>query len=91
MNVLWTSKALSDIARLHDFLASVNKRAATRNTQKIIAAVERLSKNPRIGEQLDTLLPHEVRRIMVGQYEVRYEVLVSVIRILRIWHFREHR
>lgn len=30
--------------------------------------------NPRIGERLEEFEPREVRRILVGHYEMRYEI-----------------
>jgi len=32
-----------------------------------------------------------VRRILVAQYEVRYEIRDAVIYVLRLWHTREDR
>ncbi len=91
MEVKWTSKALSDLARLHDFLSPVNKGAAVRAVQSLTAASRRLLEHPRIGEKLDEFEPREVRRILVGQYEVRYEIQGSTIFVLRLWHTRENR
>lgn len=91
MNVQWTSKALSDLVRLYDFLAPVNKRAAARAIQSLVAAPIRLSEHPRIGEQLDEFEPREVRRILIGRYEMRYEIKESTIYLLRLWHTREDR
>jgi hypothetical protein len=34
---------------------------------------------PRIGEKLDEFEAREVRRILVGHYEVRYEIQPSTI------------
>jgi plasmid stabilization system protein ParE len=47
--------------------------------------------NPRIGERLDEFKPREVRRILVGHYEVRYEIQDLTIYVLRLWHTREDR
>jgi plasmid stabilization system protein ParE len=91
MKIKWTSKALSDLARLYDFLAPVNKRAAARTVQSLTAAPTRLLEQPRIGERLEEFNPREVRRILVGHYEMRYEILESTIYILRLWHTRENR
>jgi plasmid stabilization system protein ParE len=52
MELKWTSKALSDLARLYEFLASVNKPAAARAVQALTKAPTILLANPRIGEQL---------------------------------------
>lgn len=91
MDIKWTSKALSDLARLHDFLAPVNKPAAARAIQALTAAPGRLLEQPRIGERLDEFAPREVRRILIGRYEMRYEIEQSNIYVLRIWHTREDR
>jgi plasmid stabilization system protein ParE len=91
MELKWTSRALSDLARLYEFLAPVNKPAATRTVQALTAAPTSLLANPRIGERLDEFEPREVRRILVGHYEMRYEIQDSTIYMLRLWHTREDR
>ena len=91
MELKWTSKALSDLSRLHDFLALVNRPAAVRIVRSLTAAPARLLEHPRIGEKLEEFEPREVSRILVGQYEVRYEIRKSIIYVLRLWHTREGR
>ena len=91
MELKWTSKALSDLARLYDFLSPVNKRAAAHTVQSLTSAPLRLLEHPRIGEKLDEFEPREVRRIFVGHYELRYEIQGSTIFVLRLWHAREDR
>jgi plasmid stabilization system protein ParE len=91
MELKWTSKALSDLAWLYGFLVPVNRPAAARIVQSLIAAVGRLVQHPRIGERLEEFEPREVRRIMVGRYEVRYEIRKSTLYVLRLWHTREDR
>lgn len=91
MELKWTSKGLSDLARLYDFLAPVNQSAAARAVQALVAAPASLLANPRIGERLEEFEPREVRRILVGKYEMRYEIQESTIYVLRLWHTREDR
>lgn len=91
MNLKWTSKASSDLARLYEFLVPVNKPAAVRTVQSLTAASSRILEQPRIGERLDEFEPREVRRILVGHYEIRYEIQESTIYVLRLWHTREDR
>jgi len=91
MELKWTSKALSDVARLYEFLAPVNQPAAARTVQRLTAAPRSLLVNPRIGEKLEEFEPREVRRILVGRYEIRYEIQQSTIYLLRLWHTREDR
>ena len=91
MELKWTSKALSDLVRLYDFLAPVNKQAAARIVQSLTAVPARLKEYSRIGEKLEEFEPREVRRILVNHYEMRYEIRESNIYVLRIWHTREER
>lgn len=91
MELKWTGKALNDLARLYEFLASVNKPAAARTVQQLTAAPITLLSNPRLGERLEEFDPREVRRILVGHYEMRYEIQESTIYLLRLWHTRESR
>jgi len=91
MELKWTSKALSDLARLYEFLAPLNREAAARTVQSLSAAPNSLLANPRIGERLEEFEPREVRRILVGHYEMRYEIQESTIYLLRLWHSREER
>jgi plasmid stabilization system protein ParE len=91
MDLKWTSKALSDLARLYDFMAPVNKPAAARTVQALAAAPSALLVNPRIGERIDEFEPCEVRRILMGHCEMRYELTETAIYVLRLWHTREDR
>ena len=91
MELKWTSRALSDLARLYEFLAPVNKPAAVRVIQALTKAPISLLINPRVGEQLFRFESREVRRIFAGQYEIRYEIQADTIYVLRLWHAREDR
>jgi len=91
MKIRWTSKGHSDLVRLHEFLVSVNPPAAARAIRALVTAAGRLPEHPRIGEKLEQFEPLEVRRILIGDYEMRYEIRGSTLYILRLWHTREDR
>ncbi len=91
MRIRWTARAAADLARLHDHLRPVAPDAAARVVGQLARAPSRLAVHPRIGEKLDAYAPREVRRIVVGTYELRYEIADATIFILRLWHAREHR
>lgn len=91
MELKWTSKALSDLVRLYEFLALANSAAAARTVQSLSAAPTSLLASPRIGEILEEFKPREVRRILIGSYEMRYEIQESTLYVLRLWHTREDR
>lgn len=91
VKVRWTSKASSDLLRLHQHLSPVAPDAAARIVQQLARAPDRLFDYPRLGEKLEAYEPREVRRIIVGNYEMRYEIAAETIFILRLWHCRENR
>jgi plasmid stabilization system protein ParE len=91
VKIQWTSRASSDLLRLHEHLSPVALGAAARVVQRLAHAPDRLPDYPRIGEKLQAYEPREVRRIFVGNYEMRYEIAAGTIVILRLWHCRENR
>ncbi|MDP3517910.1 MAG: type II toxin-antitoxin system RelE/ParE family toxin [Pseudohongiella sp.] len=91
MELKWTNKGLSDLVRLYEFLAVTNQSFAARTVQQLSAAPTMLLANPRIGERLEEFDSRDVRRILVGHYELRYEIVNSTIYVLRLWHTREDR
>ena len=91
MKIQWTTKASSDLVRLHEHLNPVAPDAANWLIQQLARAPDKLLDFPRIGEKLEAYEPREVRRILVGNYELRYEIANATIFILRLWHSRENR
>ena len=91
MRVRWASKALDDIVRLYEFLGLVNSLSAAKTVQSLSAAPGRIVEHPRIGMRLDEFEGREVRRLLIGAYEMRYELKRDEIFILRVWHTREER
>lgn len=91
MKLKWTGKAVADLGRLYEFLVPVNQKAAAQTVKVLTQAPENLLKNPHIGQKLEEFEPREIRRILVGHYEMRYEIQGSTIFVLRLWHTREDR
>lgn len=87
----WTSRANADLVRLHDFLQPVNPDAAARVVRQLVAGAKRVPRQPRLGARLHEFAPREVRRVMVGDYEIRYELSGTDVFVLRIFHVREDR
>ena len=91
MALKWTSKAHSDLVRLHEFLNPVNARAAVRVVRQLVAGAKRIPAHPRLGARMTEFDPREVRKVHVGDYEIRYAVTDTGIFILRIFHVLEDR
>ncbi len=91
MALRWTSKAQSDLARLYEFLRPVYPTAAVQVVRQLVAGARRIPAHPRLGVRLSEFEPREVRRVLVGDYELRYELTDSDVFVLRIFHTREDR
>lgn len=92
MTIHWTRAAHGDLVRLYEFLRPVNQQAAARVVQRLADGPDLLLQQPRIGTRLPEFEPREVRYILVGDYEMRYEISPNEdIWILRLWHTREFR
>ena len=91
MRASWTRAARVDLNRVEAFLYHKDPDAARRAVRALLDAPSRLSDSPRLGAPLPDFAPREVRRLKVGRYEMRYEILEGAIRILHIWHEREDR
>jgi plasmid stabilization system protein ParE len=91
MALRWTSKAHADLVRLHEFLNPVDSRVAIRVVRQLVAGAKRIPVHPRLGVRLPEFDPRDVRKVFVGNYEIRYEVTDRDVFILRIFHTREDR
>ena len=91
MALRWTTSARADLARLHEFLEPVNPRVAARTVRQLVVGAKRIPGRPRLGQRLPGFAQREVRRILIGDYEIRYELTARNVFVLRIFHTREDR
>jgi plasmid stabilization system protein ParE len=78
--VIWFGSMLFSIRLTH---------AQPHIVQQLVAAAEQLLTYPQLGERFAEFAPRDVRRLIVGDYELRCEVSGTTISILRLWHCRE--
>lgn len=91
MALQWTNKAHGDLVRFHEFLDPVDPLAAIRVVRQLVAGAKQIPHHPRLGVRLPEFNPRDVRKFLVGDYEIRYEVTDIDVFILRIFHTREDR
>ena len=46
---------------------------------------------PRLRPPLTEFAPREVCRLIIGEYELRYELRIASIVVLNLWHTKEDR
>jgi plasmid stabilization system protein ParE len=88
----WSQPALSDVARLHAFLAPKCRNAAQRAVKVIRRGVKMLAKHPEIGRPVEEM-PLEFREWVIefgsGAYVALYHYDGKQTVILAIRHGRE--
>jgi len=91
MQLYYTAAFQTDLERVYDFLSEKNPAAASRAVWNLRHTPEKLLAFPRIGQRLAIYQPREVRRLLIGPYELRYEIADDAIYLLNLWHGRENR
>ncbi|ESQ76045.1 type II toxin-antitoxin system RelE/ParE family toxin [Asticcacaulis sp. AC402] len=91
MTIQWSLAAQRDLVRLADFLKPVNPRAAAQVVHNIIAAVEKLADFPELAPRIEGQDDRDIRSLMIGDYNLHYEIKGDSLLIVRIWHGREDR
>jgi plasmid stabilization system protein ParE len=91
----WLPEALSDLARLREFIRVHNPDAAQRAAKTLLDATKKLVAVPLIGRPVLDIEKSQFRDFFIpfGQagYWMRYTVTDAEIIIVRIWHGREDR
>jgi plasmid stabilization system protein ParE len=92
MRLAWDRSPLADIDRLYAFLALKSPpQAAKKAAVAISSAPEVLLQQPRLGPRIEASVKEEVRRLIVGQYEIWYAIRDQEVRVMRVFHVREDR
>ena len=89
--VVYTRNALTNLDRLHRFLADKNPQAATRALQAIVSHLDLLTRHPRLGP-VDSEHP-DSREIFIpfgaAGYLARYRLDGDDVIVLAVRHARE--
>jgi len=88
MQVVWTARALTDLAALSAYIAQDNLPAADRQVERVLAAVAGLAQFPGIGRPGRR---SGTRELVVDRtpYLVPYRVRGELIEVLRVLHGRQ--
>ncbi len=90
MKIDYSKEAITDLARLREFIAVHDPAAAGRYAQSLLEGISRLHDQPGLGHPvIYAPEPESIRDLIVGAYIVRYALLSEQIVILRVWHHRE--
>ncbi len=91
----WLPEATKDVVRLREFIKKENPRAAKETGQRILDAVNLLTKKPEAGMPSPDEDCEAFRDLYApfgkGGYTVRYRIKQQTVIIVRVWHSREER
>jgi plasmid stabilization system protein ParE len=96
VKLVFTELARQDLIRLRQFIAENNPGAAQRAAARLRAASVLIAQQPRVGRVIrapaSSVLAVRELPVAFGAsgYLIRYQILPSEVRILRIWHAREN-
>ena len=91
MTVLWSEESLADMERIFEFHAKFSIPVAMRVMSMIRRATNLPTVFPQAGRSCIQYNPRDVRDLVVGDYQLRYEVAGKAIRVVRVWHCKEER
>ncbi len=91
MKIKYSPQSVSDLKRLHDFVAEKNPLSARKIAIEIQESVEKLKQFPNVGLPVSRAEnPEKIRDLYVGKYTLRYQIdSRELIYVLRIWHNKE--
>jgi plasmid stabilization system protein ParE len=90
MKVRYAPEAISDLARLREFIEAKNPVAAQRVASELLAGIDKLKLFPKMGIQvLKAPQPKAIRDLFVDNYTIRYLINDEEIVVLRLWHGKE--
>lgn len=84
MKVIWSPSALREVARVFDYLADFNPRAARDVSAALIEAGDSLANFPHRGRPVPNTQMREL--VTTYPYIIRYRVARDEVRILRVRH-----
>lgn len=85
-SIRWTVGARRDLEEIVRFIALDSPTYAAATAERIVDAVVRLRRHPRLGRAVPEYDDPEIRELLVGNYRVVYKVQETRVGILAIVH-----
>ena len=89
MRVVWTARARTRLAEIHEYIAQQSTERALAMVERILLRVDRLAVSPHGGVRLTAFRDDEIRELLERPYRIIYRVGTDRLEILTIKHFRQ--
>ena len=84
--VIWAPQAIQDVEAIRAHVARDSAHYADLVLERIIAAVERLTDNPRSGRVVPELGDESIREVIHGNYRIVYRLRHELAEIATVFH-----
>jgi toxin ParE1/3/4 len=90
-SIAWSDSALDRVTQFLDFIAEENPAAAKRVIEDLFDRVQALADHPHLGRSLLEGIDPSLRRIVIGNYVVVYQVIEvrASISIVAVRHSKQ--
>lgn len=84
--VIWAPQAIQDVEAIRAHVARDSPHYADLLVERLIAAVERLTDNPRSGRVVPELGDESIREAIHGNYRIVYRLGHDLVEIATVFH-----
>ena len=85
-SIIWAVGAREDLRQIIKFIRQDSTAFATAMAERVVSAVERLRRYPKLGHTVPEYGDETIRELIVGNYRVIYRVRRQQVGILAIIH-----
>jgi plasmid stabilization system protein ParE len=92
VEIVWDNEAFEDLSNIYQYILTKSPQGAQIVLESIIEAVDKLSYHPELFSKEEYLLHlnRNIRSFSKWDYKVIYEVINNQIRILKVFHTKQH-
>jgi len=84
--VVWAPQAVQDVEAIRAHVGRDSPHYADLLVERLIAAVERLTDNPRSGRVVPELTDESIREVIHGTYRIVYRLRNDAVEIATVFH-----
>ncbi len=84
--VIWAPQAILDVEAIRAHVARDSPHYADLLVERLLAAVERLTDNPRSGRVVPELGDESIREVIHGHYRIVYRLRHDLVEIATVFH-----
>ena len=89
MRVVWSARARTRLAEIHDYIAQTSKPRALQVVERLLARSEQLAIAPRSGAVIPGFAGEEIRELLERPFRLVYRAELERVVILTVKHYRQ--